>query len=235
MAGRRTLAPDRVLSPNARPFDVLRNRMMPVTRATLPIVGHAPRLPTRPPGRIHMRMVAPAYYTADMVRALPDDGNRYEVVNGELLVSPSPTLTHQELAGRLYRALVDYLETEPIGHALFSPADISWGPDTLVQPDVFVAPLDLVRTGDWSRIRTLLLVIEILSPSTARYDRFTKRRLYLAQGVPAYWIVNGGDRNVEVWSPDAVFPRVETEQLVWHPAGATQPLTIPLADLFRPI
>ncbi len=81
-----------------------------------------------------MGMVAPVYYTADMVRALPDDGNRYEVVYGELLVSPAPRLWHQEVAQRLLVALRVYLEREPVGHVLASPADISWGPDVLVQP-----------------------------------------------------------------------------------------------------
>ena len=61
---------------------------------------------------------------------------------------------------------------------LASPADISWSDDTLVQPDVLVADLEEVRTLDWAKVKTLLLVIEVLSPSTARYDRFTKRRLY---------------------------------------------------------
>jgi Uma2 family endonuclease len=115
-------------------------------------------------------MSAPRYYTADMVRALPDDGNRYEVVYGELLVTPAPRLWHQVLVKRLSLALELYLERQPTGELLTSPADISWGPDVLVQPDVFVVPLDEARTLTWSRIRTLLLVAEVLSPSSARGD-----------------------------------------------------------------
>ena len=90
-----------------------------------------------------MGMVAPVYYTADMVRALPEDGNRYEVVYGELLVTPAPRLWHQEIAIRLLRALGEYLDREPVGHLLQSPADISWGPDILVQPDFSYQVLDL--------------------------------------------------------------------------------------------
>jgi Uma2 family endonuclease len=122
-----------------------------------------------------MGMAAPIYYTADQVRALPEDGNRYEVVHGEILVTPAPRLLHQEVVGRLLIALSRYLEVEPAGHVLLAPADISWGPDTLVQPDVFVVPVEQARSLDWSRIQDLLLVAEVLSPSSARADRFTKR------------------------------------------------------------
>src|SRR5213593_2555452 len=116
-----------------------------------------------------MGMVAPVYYTAEMVRQLPDDGNRYEVVHGELLVTPAPRLNHQLLATRASVALGNYLAEEPVGIVLTSPADISWGRrDVLVQPDVFVVPPSEARTGDWTRLRSLLLVIEVLSPSTAR-------------------------------------------------------------------
>ncbi len=182
-----------------------------------------------------MGMVAPVYYTADMVRALPEDGNRYEVVHGELLVTPAPRLWHQELALRLLRAVAAYLDREPVGHLLLSPADISWGPDVLVQPDLFVAPLTQVRTLDWAQVKDLLLVIEVLSPASTRADRFTKRRLYQEQGVPLYWVVDGDERLVEAWTPEAHFPVVERERLTRHPSGAGRSFTLDLAELFRPI
>src|SRR2546430_3751507 len=131
----------------------------------------------------HMGMAAPTYSTADMVRALPDDGNRYETVHGELLVSPAPGLEHQYVMLELAARLRDYLRIRPLGQVLVSPADISWSPDVLVQPDVFVTAIAEARTFDWTQIKTLLLAIEILSPSTSRYDRFTKRRLYQEYGV----------------------------------------------------
>ncbi len=182
-----------------------------------------------------MGMAVPIYFTADMVRALPDDGNRYEVVRGELLVTPAPRLWHQEVAGRLYRTLSSYLEREPIGHALQSPADISWSPDTLVQPDIFVVPLAQARTLDWSRITTLLLVAEVLSPSSHRADRFTKRLEYQRHEVLAYWIVDADERRVEVWTPRDSLPVFEQQRLVWHPAGAGRRLEIDLAELFKPL
>lgn len=182
-----------------------------------------------------MGMAAPTYWTADMVRQLPDDGNRYEVVYGELLVTPAPRLHHQVLVSRLAVAIAKYLEHEPVGMMLTSPADISWGPDVLVQPDVFVIPHGEARTGDWSQIRSLLLVVEVLSPTTARADRFTKRRRYQEAGVPVYWIVDGEEQPIEVWTPDSEFPVTETERLVWRPTGAGQPLTLALTELFRPV
>jgi Uma2 family endonuclease len=182
-----------------------------------------------------MGMVAPIYYTADMVRAMPDDGNRYEVVYGELLVTPAPRPWHQVLVHRLSRAIGNYLEREPVGVALTAPADISWGADVLVQPDVFVVPPDEARTLTWSRMRTLLLVAEVLSPSTTRGDRFLKRLRYREAGVPLYWLVDGDERLVEVWTPEDDFPALERERLVWHPEGAKEPFTLRLEELFRPI
>jgi Uma2 family endonuclease len=182
-----------------------------------------------------MGMAAPVYYTADMVRALPEDGNRYEVVRGELLVTPAPRLWHQEVTFRLAEAISGYLKLERAGHLLLSPADISWGPDTLVQPDLFVVPLEQARTLDWAQITRLLLVAEVLSPSSRRADRFTKRLEYQRQQVPLYWIVDPDERAVEVWTPGDTFPRFERERLVWQPAGAVTPFGLDLPDLFRPI
>ena len=182
-----------------------------------------------------MGMAAPTYYTADMVRALPDDGKRYELVHGELLVSPAPRAWHQEVVERIGRAVADYVRRGGVGHVFRAPADISWSDDTLVQPDVFVVPLDDARTLDWARMKTLLLAVEVLSPSTARADRFTKRRLYQEVGIPTYWIVDAERRCVEVWTPETTFPAIEWASVSWQPTGAAEPLRILLGDLFRPI
>jgi Uma2 family endonuclease len=180
-------------------------------------------------------MAVPIYYTADMVRALPEDGNRYEVVHGELLVTPAPRPWHEIVQGRLYFALATYLREQPVGQLFGSRSDISWSPDTLVSPDLFVAPLEEARTLDWARIRTLLLVAEVLSPSSSRFDRFVKRRRYQEAGVPVYWVVDAEERQVEIWTPADAFPAFERARLVWHPAGATRPFTLELEQLFRPL
>jgi Uma2 family endonuclease len=183
-----------------------------------------------------MHMAAPAYYTAQMVRALPDDGKRYEVVHGELLVTPAPRAWHQEIVGRLFMALrVHMAAAAPTLHLFAAPADISWSDDTLVQPDLFVVPVAEARTLDWTRIKDLRLVVEVLSPASARADRFTKRRLYQERRIRAYWLVDGDERLMEVWSPEAERPVVERDRLVWRPAEATKHLSIVLEELFRPI
>lgn len=186
--------------------------------------------------------MAPAidFYSGDMVRELnarePRHWPRFETVHGELLVSPGPRPWHQVVVGRLLVALHQYLDWEQVGLVLSSPSDISWGlPDVLVQPDVFVIPLGEARTLDWHRVRQLLLAIEVLSPSSVRADRFTKRHLYQERATPLCWMIDADARSVEVWTDDAVFPRVERELLAWHPAGASAPFTLSLEELFRPI
>ena len=182
-----------------------------------------------------MGMVAPTYWTAEMVRALPEDGNRYEVVYGELLVTPAPRPWHEVIVQRLVVALDAYLRREPVGIVLGSRADISWAPDVLVQPDVFVVPMAQARTLDWTQYKDLLLVAEVLSPSSVRSDRFLKRRRYQEAGVPLYWIVDGDQREVEVWTPEARFPSVERARLSWRPAGAAAEFSLTLEELFRPL
>ena len=182
-----------------------------------------------------MGMAAPIYWTADMVRALPEDRNRYEVVYGELLVTPSPRPWHEIIVERFIVEIDQYLRREPVGIVLGSRADISWTPDTLVQPDVFVVPIDEARTLDWAQYHRLLLVIEVLSPSSVGPDRFLKRRRYQEAAVPLYWIVDGDEHSVEVWTPAARFPVVERQRLVWQPQGAAEPFELELAELFRPV
>jgi len=77
--------------------------------------------------------------------------------------------------------------------------------------------------------------VEVLSPSTARADRFTKRRLYQEMRVPAYWLVEPDEHFVEVWTPEVALPRVERERVELLPTGAVAPLVLLLAELFRPV
>ncbi len=177
--------------------------------------------------------LAPAYHTADMVRALPDDGNRYELVHGELLVSPSPRPAHQAVLTELLLAVGGFCKAHGCGQVMVSPADISWSDDTLVQPDLFVITPKQARPREWSTVRTLDLVVEILSPSTAKQDRFQKRKLYQLQGVHTLWLVDINAKQVEVWTPEAAFPKVETERVTWTPPAGGATLVIELATLFE--
>jgi Uma2 family endonuclease len=182
-----------------------------------------------------MGMAAPLYYSAEMVRALPDDGNRYETVHGELLVTDTVTLWHQEVLLRVMSRLDEYVEAHRCGHIFLAPADISWGLDILVKPDLFVVDLTEARTMDWAQMKTLFLVVEILSPTTARYDRYTKRRLYQEVRIPVYWIVDPDEKLVEVWTPESLFPTVERERVKWKPDGAEEEFALDFEELFKPI
>ncbi len=180
-----------------------------------------------------MGMSFNAYYSADMVRNLPDDGKRYETVYGELLVTPAPNAWHQELCRRLSVSLSGYLTIENVGKVFCSPADISWSEDVLVQPDVFVVDADQARTYDWAEMTKLRLVIEVLSPSSRKSDRFAKRKLYQAVGVPLYWVVDPEAELVEIWTPDVRFPEVGADTVIWAPSGASKPFELDLKTLFE--
>ncbi len=173
------------------------------------------------------------FWTPDEVRALPADGRRYEVVAGELLVTPAPGFAHQEAVRLLILALSGYVERTNVGHAAFSPADLTPEPGALVQPDAFVVGLVAGRRPrDWADIERLLLAIEVLSPSTARADRAVKRRLYQRAGVPEYWIVDLEARLVERWRPGDERPEIVTERLEWAPEPGFDPLIIDLPEFF---
>ena len=173
------------------------------------------------------------YWTPDEVRALPADGRRYEVIAGELLVTPAPRFGHQDAVLALVLLLSEYVERTKTGHAAISPADLTPEPGALVQPDVFVVGLVAGRRPrDWADIERLLLAIEVLSPSTARADRTVKRRLYQRAGVPEYWIIDLEARLVERWRPGDERPEILTEQLEWTPEPGIAPLTIDLQEFF---
>ncbi|MFN2317093.1 MAG: Uma2 family endonuclease [Gemmatimonadales bacterium] len=179
-------------------------------------------------------MPARHYYTVADLLAVPDDGNKYELVHGELLVSPSPRMLHQRIVGRLLYLTTSYLQRHPVGE-VHPGGDVHSGNDSLVIPDLLVIDLESARTLDWSRINRPLLVIEVLSPSHARQDRFTKRRLYQEIAIPLYWLVDADDQSVELWTPESVFPACERKEIRWHPNGAAEPLVISLVELFKPV
>ena len=135
------------------------------------------------------------------VQQLPDDGNRYEAIEGDLYVTPAPTLRHQTISYRLLRELARLLVDPGLGRVWYAPVGV-WFPatDEGVQPDLLfvsnerrgiLAPEGLRGAPD--------LVVEILSPTTASRDRGVKRRLYERQGVAEYWIVDPDLEAVDVW------------------------------------
>ena len=118
---------------------------------------------------------------------------------------------------------------------MLSPADIELSPRTIVQPDLFVVPDE--GTGEprsWTDVRNLLLVVEGISPATARNDRGKKRVVYQKAGIPQYWILDPDSRLVERWQPDDERPEVITDILEWYPRPEIPPLLITLPYIFGP-
>lgn len=189
-----------------------------------------------------MPMPLPAHlagqeWTPDRVQneLVREDQNwpRYELIDGELLVSPAPRPVHQVAVSELLALLLPYVRGHQMGRVLTSPADIRLGTNTTTQPDVFVVPPDSGFDGrTWDSIAKLSLVIEVLSPSTAGYDRLKKRVFYSRQGVPEYWVVDCDAHLIEVSRPTD--PRVELYggELRWHPVGAAEPLVIDVPAYF---
>jgi Uma2 family endonuclease len=184
-----------------------------------------------------MGMPAPeTMWTAEMARALPDDGKRYEVLDGELFVTPAPSGDHQFALKALYNRIDPYVQAHSIGVLLWSPADIEFSPHRLVQPDLFVAPLMAgKRPRDWGDIRALVLAIEALSPATAHADRHRKRRIYLEEAVDEYWIVDIDARLIERWRKGDARPEVCDESLEWGPRPDRLPLVLDVARYFAEV
>lgn len=176
-------------------------------------------------------------WTADQLHALPDDGRRYEAVDGELFVTPSPGFDHQGAVVHLAGRLRDYLAHQPsVGVVRVAPGDVAFGAQTLVQPDVFVVPLVAGRRpATWADAARPQLVVEVLSPATARADRVSKRALYQRVGIPEYWIVDTDARVIERWRPTDARPEIVDTRLVWQPEGASEALTVDLAEFWADV
>lgn len=177
-------------------------------------------------------------WTAADVRALMDASRhwpRYELLDGELLVTNAPTLAHQWAVSELLRVLGNYCDAQGVGVALVSPADIELAPDSLTQPDVFVVPAHLVPADGamrWPAVSELLLAVEVLSPSTMRDDRVRKRDFYLANRVGEYWIVDLESRVVERWTSDRERPDLRRDELTWRPRDTTDPFVLDVPSFF---
>jgi Uma2 family endonuclease len=183
-----------------------------------------------------MPALMPRIWTAAEVQALPDDPtHRYECVDGVLLVSPTPRLIHQSALTALWSILEQLVRSSGLGAAFVAPSEWVLDGKTMVQPDLYVVPL-----VDGRRPRTdeerghPLLFVEILSPSTARFDRVVKRGRYQRANIE-YWIVDLDSRLVERWLPDDERPSIHAERMEWQPAGAETPFVIALEPFFTEV
>jgi Uma2 family endonuclease len=148
-----------------------------------------------------MEDVQPRVGYSDLL-VMPDDGRRYEIHGGELVVVPSPLPVHQVAAAEIFTVLNDYRRRSG-GLAMVAPLDIVFDEHDVVQPDVVFFRAErrrLVRPFAVTRAVTDIAV-EVLSPSTAAVDRGRKMRMFARYGVPEVWIVDPYDQRIEVHVP----------------------------------
>ncbi len=173
-------------------------------------------------------------WTVEAINAIPEDGNRYEVIDGELFVTPAPTLGHQGVAAELFMRIA--MHVRPLSlDAYFAPVAVTFSPRTEVQPDIVVVPrmASGERAEKFADVGRLVLAVEILSPRTARVDRTKKLSLYQRENVPEYWIVDSFARTIERWRPESIQPEVLRDSISWQPILDGDPLTIDLIALFH--
>lgn len=140
--------------------------------------------------------------TIDDLDALPDDGNRYELFEGELFVSRAPGLSHQRVLGNLHASLRVYLDQNPIGEVLLTPGVIFDQFNSAIPDAIFSTHQRLSEiVSDERIIKAPELVIEIVSPGkeNARRDREVKRQVYGKHGVKEYWIADPLNRSLEIY------------------------------------
>ena len=168
-------------------------------------------------------------YTVDDLETFPDDGNRYELLDGVLLVTPAPVAVHQLVASRIQGELFAAL-SKP-GHAhVVGPGAVVREPKTQLQPDILVYSASYAPRTDWPKIKDHWLAVEVLSRSSRVYDREFKRDAYFALGVQQVWLVDWRNELVEVSCAPGIYRRVRGA-LRWRTsAGIT--VTIDLADVF---
>ena len=176
-----------------------------------------------------MPATIPLYTVADLDR-FPEDGNRYELLDGVLLVTPAPGAMHQLLAVRLTTVLQNAVGTA--GHAfVFGPGAVSFPPRTQLEPDVLVAPHSGALSDKWQDLSGHWLAVEVISRSSRIYDREFKRDAYLALGVGEVWLVDRWDRSVDVARADRGIETVR-DALVWRPPVPGVEVRIELSELF---
>lgn len=156
---------------------------------TVPMVVAADNVPGVPQGQ----------WTYDAYAAIPDDGHRYEVINGVLYIMPAPTLGHQSANNLIAYYLTTYVQIAGLGRVFTAPVDVELATDYTVQPDVVVvlnANKDILT--DQKIVGAPDLVVEISSPGTVGYDRNEKQAAYLRAGVREYWLADPATKTVEV-------------------------------------
>jgi Uma2 family endonuclease len=140
-------------------------------------------------------------WTYSHYAALPDDGNRYEIIDGVLYMAPAPFGPHQRIVVHLVHYLCTYVENKGLGLVYTAPFDVELGPGTSVQPDVTVLLHSNKRASVPSRMKGAPdLVVEVLSPNYVKFDRQKKYQAYAQAGITEYWIVDPKAYTIEVFT-----------------------------------
>jgi Uma2 family endonuclease len=170
-----------------------------------------------------------AWTRADLDR-LPDDGNRYEVLGGELLVTPPPSDLHEEIVAWLTMRLTPFVRDNHLG-MVYHPRSVVQIGDEQTEPDLMVRPIAPLR--GWDRAPRPILVVEVTSRSTRQRDLVAKRQFYVESGIAEYWVV---DRERElVLQIRGVEERPVASTIRWSPPGTTAALDVDVAAMFADI
>lgn len=176
-----------------------------------------------------MAISVPLYTVADLDR-FPNDGNRYELLDGVLLVTPAPAAIHQLIASRIQLRLGLALQLP--GHAhVVGPGAVVRKPRTQLQPDILVYPSTYAPRMDWPQIEEHWLAVEVLSRSSRVYDRDFKRDAYFALGVQQVWLVDWHTKLVEVCRSPGKTRRVRNT-ITWRVPAVHVVVTVNLAEVF---
>ena len=170
-------------------------------------------------------------WTVADVEALPDDGNRYEILHGELLMTSMPSSGHQRIAMRLSVLLVQWCRAHT-GWAVLAPGGMFVSETNWFEPDLGVYPEPESSDLDWREMPAPILVIEILSRSTTKRDRHRKRPAYLANGVAEVWLIDRHTRTIERWTSASEFPEIHHGSISWSPDANLPSLLVPELELF---
>jgi Uma2 family endonuclease len=165
----------------------------------------------------------------DDLDRMPDDGHRYEIIDGALIMTPAPSPLHQIVLANLVSVLTACCPEDL--RVLFAPLDVAIAPDTVMQPDLLVA-----RRADFTQRdlpKAPLLAVEVLSPSTRRIDLMLKWSRFEAAGCPSYWVVDPDTPSLIAWElQDGAYAQV-AKVTGTEPARLTSPydVTVVPADL----
>jgi len=158
---------------------------------------------------------------------------RYELVDGELLVTPGPGGRHQRIALELAVLLRDHVLRERLGEVRLGPGEVALDGESRFEPDIFVAPaIDGRRASADAPVSHPLLICEVLSRGSVRHDRITKRRAFQRHGVPDYWVIDSSAEAFEVWRPGEERATLVDDVLTWRPAGSREPFKLDVRAFF---